>query len=381
MPNKTDEEEQSLPETEPIETLKERHDHLSRDIRKSGLGLLTYCFFCALSLGQVDGMLKTGNIIIPFANVSIKASSFMIIGPTLLIFLTCYLHFFISEWKIIKIPTINKLPFTFNMDGRIPRIFSFLTFYIISPATLYLFSLRASIWSLKIGFSLRLLTFTTVFVFILLLLKPTTFRLFKKFLLVTLFSIPSGYLVFSGFLPSIFPFDLSRSELQKANLELLNLKDANLKFSNLEKATLKRTILRKANLLGANLEGADLLEAKFFKANLERANLLGASLKWTNLRRANLKQANLQEANLEGANLLGANLLNANLEGTNLKETDLDRVQNLTCDQIRSALFTTTTRYPNYLEITGGGIREIIVTRNGKKETLIVWKDYQCIKK
>jgi len=70
------------------------------------LVLLAYCFFCALSLGTPDVSLiaSTAIIIIPFADTEITFSSFLLIGPVVLLGIAFYLHLFIGEWITLNPP-------------------------------------------------------------------------------------------------------------------------------------------------------------------------------------------------------------------------------------------------------------------------------------
>ena len=112
-------EETKMPPSEPEPSPDEkRHDHLSRDIRVTGLTLLAYSIFCFVTLSQVDEIIKTRNVEIPLADFPVKFSSFLAAGPLVLIIITFYLHLFIWEWERIRSVTPEKkLPVTFNMEN------------------------------------------------------------------------------------------------------------------------------------------------------------------------------------------------------------------------------------------------------------------------
>lgn len=152
--------------------------------------------------------------------------------------------------------------------------------------------------------------------------------------------------------------DLSRAELAQANLNNANLSGANLSQANLNNADLSGANLTQvnanqadlsnvklskadcssvnfsqANLLDGDLEAANLLQANFREANLTHANLNA-----TTLVQANLSQTNLAKANLSEANLIGANLSEASLIDADLMQADLRSTENLTVEQIQSAI-------------------------------------------
>ena len=114
------------------EKLKARHDELSKDIRKTALVLLTYCFFCFLTLGQSDEVIvsATKMLKIPFANTEISPRTFLIVGPLILILLTAYLHVFIREHsKITALHPNDKLPYIFNLESWFTKALTVFTFY------------------------------------------------------------------------------------------------------------------------------------------------------------------------------------------------------------------------------------------------------------
>jgi uncharacterized protein YjbI with pentapeptide repeats len=112
----------------------------------------------------------------------------------------------------------------------------------------------------------------------------------------------------------------------------------------LHSGTLQGMGLRCANLQGANLHKANLEEA-----DLRMANLHGADLSEADLQGARLNRANLRSTNLRGANLLGADLFN----------TDLERVLNLTDEQLiqarrlRAATMLSGSRYDGRFNLPG----------------------------
>jgi uncharacterized protein YjbI with pentapeptide repeats len=201
--------------------------------------------------------------------------------------------------------------------------------------------------------------------------------------------------------------DISGRSLKLANLNFTNFRNSNLSHANLTQAKLfaadfYNTNLRKANLKGANLNlsynltcdqiesavidkntrlpdyilldrssptnfscknlmkgkglnliGLNLVNSNLYHADLRETNLSHTSLMQSFLGNVNFGNANLRGANLEGANLTAAHFENTNLRKANLKGANLDRVSNLTCDQIESAVIDKNTRLPDYITLTG----------------------------
>src|SRR5262249_3314598 len=80
------------------EEWKRQHDETSRAIFQVLVVIVTFSFFCLLSLGTPDVSLLAGNaaLKLPFANTEISFAAFMFIGPVILIALTTYLHIFVG---------------------------------------------------------------------------------------------------------------------------------------------------------------------------------------------------------------------------------------------------------------------------------------------
>ncbi len=102
-----------------------------------------------------------------------------------------------------------------------------------------------------------------------------------------------------------------------------NLSERDLSHRYLAYADLREARLTKASLFMANLSGACLVKANFTGADLSGVDFSGADLTDAILTNANLLVADLQKAILTGANLLGA--------------------RGLTPQQIRSAVYDSTT--------------------------------------
>ncbi len=124
---------------------------------------------------------------------------------------------------------------------------------------------------------------------------------------------------------------------QDAPGEPVILQGANLAGRDLSHRCLRQADLRQAQLAKASLFMADLSGAILTGANLADADLTGANLSRADLRDAVLTGANLQVADLQGAILIGANLLEA---------------RNLTPQQVSTAIYDSTTRLDEPVDIT-----------------------------
>ncbi len=80
-----------------------------------------------------------------------------------------------------------------------------------------------------------------------------------------------------------------------------------------------------------------------------RLDLHGAFIRRADLSFTNLEHANLSGADCTNGNFRGSNFLHANLNGTILRGADLSGAQNLTEDQIGSAIIDHETILPDYL--------------------------------
>lgn len=115
---------------------------------------------------------------------------------------------------------------------------------------------------------------------------------------------------------------------------------------------LYQTDLRGRDLSYRYMERADLREAQLADANLYMTDLTGASLAGANLERACLIGANLSGTDLRGANLSGVNLLVADLHNAVLHGTTLTGARNLTSDQLKTAIYDSTTIIDSSVDIT-----------------------------
>ncbi len=117
--------------------------------------------------------------------------------------------------------------------------------------------------------------------------------------------------------------------------------------AQLQDADLTGRDLSRRYLSGANLRNAKLIHANLFMTDLSGACLVGADLSSADLSGANLIHADLREATLVGANVLVADLNNALLLGTKLQ-----KIRNLTAEQIITTVYDNTTEFDEDNDIT-----------------------------
>ncbi len=164
-------------------------------------------------------------------------------------------------------------------------------------------------------------------------------------------------------LPNLSGISLSKADLCALDLTYVDFTESNLSQAlmigaNLTQADLVRTNFHKTNLGGANLYNADMTEAHFLEANLAKTDWSEAILHRANLEKADIGHgSDFRDADLTSANLTNANLRTAKFPGTNftgviLKGADLTLSENLTIDQVRSAIIDKTTRFPSYIKMT-----------------------------
>jgi uncharacterized protein YjbI with pentapeptide repeats len=81
-----------------------------------------------------------------------------------------------------------------------------------------------------------------------------------------------------------------------------------------------------------------------------RLDLHEAFIRRTDLSRSNLEEADIRGADASYAIFRGANFRNAKLDGTILRGADLTDAQNLTLEQLRSAVIDDETILPDYID-------------------------------
>ena len=122
--------------------------------------------------------------------------------------------------------------------------------------------------------------------------------------------------------------NLQGADLSNADLSGADLRGANLSNSNLSNANLSHVDFSNANLANARLTSSNLNDANFVEADLSNVDFVGAIITDTNFVRANLERAYFGDNSF----------INTNLKDAIIRETKFFGVENLSSEQIQSAL-------------------------------------------
>jgi uncharacterized protein YjbI with pentapeptide repeats len=358
------------PETD-IASLKERRTELSNNINRIMFTLLSFGFFCALTLTQPDEMVirNGGKIRIPFVALDVDFLTFLIIGPLALLGITVYLILFLEEMrKFDNLPATEKQVYLFNLNSQPAKVCSSIFFFGFTPFILLLFYIKTRVnpgYAAYIGTLMVLTTVALAVYFAFQRLKRREpVSVMAILLLCVLLLVPiSPFFQLNAYIPV---------SVSGANLANLNLMGFRLAGAQAEKAVFNDSVFyrmelsglyaphaefKNANLIGATLNQSDLGSANFEKAKLSWSSLKGSMLANVVLREAEMVDADLTESVLESANLEkadlsgaifrmahlnrarfgGADLSGAVFEGAVLIGTDLGRARNLTQAQLDMA--------------------------------------------
>lgn len=326
-------------------------DETFQIIRRTMFTLLGYCLFCWLTLGAPDVKLIDASAVItvPFANVDISYSAFLVVGPLLVIAIWSYLQIYVGIWSHIRREKKfgSSLPFLFNLKGFFPKYFSEFLLYWIGPITVGLFAWKA-LPRPEAAYLIVLCAALFGVMFWLGICRRQTprdllkglagwFGLLCALSMIVWFPYIFGH---AGFINRTLV--LPGAILESKDLRNLQLYKADLWEAVLKNANLSSSMLANANLTYADLTGAVLMNAQMrftdmTGADLTNADLSGAMLIKANLTYADLTHANLKNADLRYADFINADLRNANLNNANLTNANLTGVQNLTRDQLMKA--------------------------------------------
>ena len=342
-----------------VEAWQRQHDDVSKTIRTVITTLLVLSAYCIATLvNNPDIKLLDPEVLVnlPLANSPLAFGTFLTVGPLAIIAVALYLHRFIGYWGTLQAPastdpdSARKLPYMFNLDDPLARLYTGFVFYWLVPLLLALFALKSS--PRREGDAVALLAFAVAFGSLWLSVRRSSekrpwliLRLTRTFVVLV---VAVGFALALLVGESLFSrgLDLSGEDLKGRDLGAVVLEEANrmngLRWADLRGANITGSDLSGVNLSGANLTsanlskailgGANLSEANLFKANLSEADLPYAKVGGANLLAAHLFAADLTEADLGGANLSGAYLGGADLYGV-----DLLGAKNLTCEQLAEA--------------------------------------------
>ena len=323
------------------EDLRRQHDEVSRAISKSLLVLVAFAFLCELILGIPDTSLVANDarIVLPLAGTTIYFSTFLIVGPLMLISFSLYLQIMIGYWLTVSRQLESShpgLPFVFNLRGRTATCFSNVLFYWLVPVILATFAWKALPRREAPWLILLFGTSTLAFLFVQVgrasdpRSRSGSALLWLAVLATTCTTVFAAVSLLLGGAPISRPLNLSKGDVSKQDLRGVNFRGADLRETNLigaqlEGANLTGSFLESANLRGANLQNARLEGAHLMGAYLAEANLTCTDFRRADLTEAVLNKANLQGADLEGATLIHTRLKEVNLKGANLSRTDLTK--------------------------------------------------------
>jgi len=319
-----------------LESWKKRHTELSNNINRILFTLLSFGFFCALTLNQPDEMVikNGGKIKIPFVSMEVDFLTFLIIGPIALLGITTYLVLFLQELRKYEgLPSCEKQPYIFNLDAKPAKLISSIMFFGFTPLILLMFYIKTRVNPSYAAYTATLMVLTTIAMAVYFsyqhLQKKETASVITIIVVGGLLLLPISPL-FN--LNSRIPICVSGADLAK-----LNLKDFRLAGARAEKTIFNESVFYQMELTNLNAPHAEFKNANFVGANLDQSDLGSADfekaiLSWSSLKESRLagtfmKEAQMIETDLTGAILINANLENANLSRAIFKDAYLERVR------------------------------------------------------
>jgi uncharacterized protein YjbI with pentapeptide repeats len=350
------------------EYVKEHHAELASNINRILFTLLSFGFFCALTLTQPDEMVikNGGKIKIPFVGMEVDFLTFLIVGPIALLGITVYMILFMEEMRKYEgLPHTAKEAYVFNLNSKPAKVCSSILFYGFTPLILLMFYIKSRVNPSYAVYAATLMVLTTlsmaVYFICQRLQKKETASVIAIILVAALLLLPITPL-FN--LTSRVPICVSGANLADLNLMAFRLAGAQAEKTIFNGSVFFRMELprlhaphaefKNTNFVGANLDQSDLGSANFEKANLSWSSLKGsmlvnafmkeAEMIDTDMTEAVLESADLQSANLRGAlftraylnraRFSDADLTGAMFEGAVLIGADLGKARNLTQEQL-----------------------------------------------
>jgi hypothetical protein len=317
-----------------LEEWKRQHDEISNTVRRVMLTLLAYALFCGLTLASSNDdsvLVLSSEIELPIAGTTINYSTFLAVGPLILLGLIIYLHLFLQSAMDLGRPEgARPLPYIFNMDNPLAAVLSGFLHYWLPVLLLLQFAWRATpqpIAGFWLGLSFACMGIFMVYLHITRMSSEKTNAtswltntMFFIFGLLFAMQMASGGALLKR------PLLLDKAIFKDINLDGFDFREASLKGANftgtqLNEAKLQGADLTKAIFTDVNLTGADLRKAILIRADFGKV-MIGE----------NIKKTKLNEANLQGANLLGAIFIGADLD-----KADLRYVENFGCEQLEVA--------------------------------------------
>jgi uncharacterized protein YjbI with pentapeptide repeats len=318
-----------------LESLKKRHSELSNNINRILFTLLSFGFFCALTLNQPDEMVikNGGKIKIPFVSMEVDFLTFLIIGPIALLGITAYLILFLQDKrKYDGLPCCETQAYIFNLDAKSAKLISSVMFFGFTPLILLMFYIKSRVnpsYGIYAGSLMVLTTLSmAVYFFYQHLQKKETASAIAIIVLCGLLILPITPL-FN--LNSQIPISVSGSDLAKMNLKPFQLAGAKAEKTNFNDSVFFDDDLTGIYAPHAQFKNANFAHAKLDRSDLGSADFEKAILSWSKMRGSRLtgtvmEKAQMIETDLTEAVLINANLENANLSHAIFKEAYLERV-------------------------------------------------------
>ncbi|MEH6445977.1 MAG: pentapeptide repeat-containing protein [Oceanospirillaceae bacterium] len=249
---------------------KRQHDEISNTVRRVMLSLLAYALFCGLTLASSNDTSLFGvssEIKLPIAGTLISYSTFLTVGPLIMVGLVVYLHLFLQSANSLGRPSgANPLPYLFNMDNPIAVALSGFLLYWLPVLMLFQFAWKATPQPIA-GFWLGLAStgMGIVMVYLYMVRMPAEKQGASRWLVNVMFFIFT--LLFAIQIASSGAILKRPLLLDQAPFEGLDLSGVDFRKASLKKADFKRT-----KLIGTNLRGADLSGAQFSKTDVKNAD-------------------------------------------------------------------------------------------------------------
>ena len=297
---------------------RKRHEDTSSTIRRIYYAILSTALFCFSVIHgrkDVSFISTSSNVKLPIVNIDVSYTVFLLVGPSVILGLTAYVHIFLEEHRKIDVETEDRLATIFNMESLSARSVSHAIFYWLPPLTLFYFAWEAQPLRMGGPILLAVTVATALILFFLQIRRTRRHSGMTAFAVIGFLAVASGCSYF--YMQAGRNFSLDGATLIDQDLTIMTLAGASLEATTMTKVDLDRVDLR-----NANLSSAMIADSSFFGADLSGANLASATLKEVDLREADLTGAILSNARLtEGTRLELASLVNARLDGADLSGT------------------------------------------------------------
>ena len=317
---------------------RKRHEDTSSTIRRIYYAILSTALFCFSVIHgrkDVSFISTSSNVKLPIVNIDVSYTVFLLVGPSVILGLTAYVHIFLEEHRKIDVETEDRLATIFNMESLSARSVSHAIFYWLPPLTLFYFAWEAQPLRMGGPILLAVTVATALILFFLQIRRTRRHSGMTAFAVIGFLAVASGCSYF--YMQAGRNFSLEGETVIDQDLTIMTLAGASLEATMMTKVDLDEVDLRDANLSSATIEDSSL-----FGADLSGANLAGATLRDVDLRGADLTGAIMSNARLlEGTRLEFTALYETRLDGA-----DLSGTLNLREGQLEDACGDQRTRLP-----------------------------------